>query len=56
MGVSVKMDASDSGKKRWQDLAERLADPFVSPFDKPAIAAGPFPSALPSAQKAAGFC
>ncbi|KAJ1475915.1 regulatory factor, effector binding domain-containing protein, partial [Baffinella frigidus] len=36
----VKMPATaGETSRRWQDLAERLVDPFVSPFDKPAIAA-----------------
>jgi hypothetical protein len=30
------MQGSDD-VERWQDVAENLADPFVSPFDKPAL-------------------
>ena len=36
-GVSLlRMQGSDD-VGRWQDVAENLADPFVSPFDKPAL-------------------
>lgn len=28
----------DGAKKSWQDVAEKLADPFISPLEKPGLA------------------
>jgi hypothetical protein len=33
----MQMKSSNSENDRWQDLAERLFNPFVSPFDKPVL-------------------
>ena len=35
--ITMQMKSSNGENDRWQDLAERLFNPFVSPFDKPVL-------------------